>query len=259
MTSKSSIVFMLSFLILSSGCEPDEKARCYPTRITKKISLGTSTTDIIADYKYENDTLDRIVRSDYQTHHFEYNDAGYIVKISRKNRETFQNHESRLIYDGALTVKSDEFLVMLDRFTQEDKEVTQTGYREFVYDGMKVIEERLFEENDSLGKMELSVVKEYEYDLSGNIITYVALSQPLNDTLEAFSFTYDSYLNPYSSLNLIFEGESYINNVTQKTDLLTGDVYDYQIQYDHTGYPDQIIIKQESYMLEIINFEYICR
>lgn len=245
--------------MLVSSCEPEEEIRCYPERITRKIATGSGNNTIIADYKYIEDTLDHIVRSDFQTHYYKYNDEGQIAVVSRKNVQTYQDNQSRYSYDGGLLVRSDEYRVSLDRFTQEELDAVQTGYREFFYNGKLVMEEKIYQMNDTTESMELTLIKSFKYDPSGNITEYAAMNQPAGDTIEAYSYSYDLQRNPFSSMDLVFDGESHVNNIVEKTDLLTGEVASYQVLYNPTGFPNQVNIKLGDYISEIITIDYSCR
>lgn len=252
-----SILFVI--VIMVSGCEKEKEIACYPQRVTKRFVGGSGATSLTADYKYVGDTLDRIIWSNYQTHFFTYNQPGNLSIVSRKNVQTFKRHESRLVYEDELVLKVNEYIMNLDRSTQEDIDTILSGYREFEYDGGEVQGEKVYSIDELSGEMGLDFFKKYEYDLNGNMISYVSLDDINGDTTEAFSYTYDNQKNPFSSLNLLFEGETHVNNIVESIDLLTDNVYSYQISYSFEDLPEQINIKQESILLELITIDYMCK
>ena len=253
-----SILLFAFFLLAGSACETEQIVSCYPLRITRTISQGTKATAITADYKYENDLLDRIILSNYQTHYYRYDENDRVTVISRKNVQTYAKSESWLTYTDGLPSRSDEYRITLDAFTQEDSDTTLTGHRDFVYEGNKVVSEKIFEKNE-LGTMVLAGIKEYEYDGAGNMTKYLHLTDLEGDTIEAFSYVYDLLPNPFSSLELPFEGETHVNNVLESTDLISGDVYFHQVVYGPTNFPSQVNIKQETYLTEVIRIDYTCK
>jgi hypothetical protein len=176
----------------------------------------------------------------------------------KKNVQTFQSHESELIYDDDLLIRSDEYLINLDRSTQEELDTSYIGYRELLYDGTTVIAEKVFEFNWESQNIELKFYKEFEYDLMGNLIQYICLDDINGDTVEAFSYIYDTHRNPFSSLNLIFDGETYVNNITERKDLLNDELYTNDFAYTLSFYPEQINIKLSSFLTEIVTIVYTC-
>ncbi len=250
----------IALLILGSACETEtDRLSCLPQLITRTMAQGTNATAITADYKYVDDQLDYIIWSNYQTHYFRYNETGQLSTLTRKNVQTYQKLESRLVYEGDLVLRSDEYSISLDRFTQEDSDTTYTGYKTFEYDGDKITSEEVYIMNPGTQGLEMEAYKEYEYDLSGNMIKYVCLDGIQGDTIEAFSYAYDLKRNIYSSLKLPFEGKTYVNNIIQTTDLLSGDVLFHQIVYSPTNFPEQVVIKQDSYLTEVIRVDYTCK
>lgn len=253
-------VLLFVFLLLFFGCdEPESVVSCFPQRVTRMAAEGTKASSVTADFKYEEERLDRIVWSNFQTYFNSYDEAGRLVQIARKNVQIFQKLESRITYENELAVRTDDYRMKMDRFTHEDLDTMHMGYRLYEYDGDKLMVEKVYEKLDDSDQMELTFYKEYTYDLSGNIIQYIGMDDVQGDTIEAFSYTYDTRSHPYSSLDLPFEGESHVNNILKKTNLLNGLDYVNQIVYSPTGFPEQINVKQDDYLTEVVSIDYICR
>lgn len=247
-------------VILSSGCDETEpEISCFPQRITRMTAEGTNATSVTADFNYKEERLDRIVWSNFQTYFNSYNEAGKLVKVARKNVQSFRKLESRITYESELAVRTDEYRMKMNRFTHEDVDTMHMGYRLFEYDGDRLMVEKVYEKMDDSDQMEMMFYKEYTYDLSGNIIQYICLDDIQGDTIEAFSYTYDNKRHPYSLLDLAFEGESHVNNVVKKTNLLKGVDHNNQVVYSVTGFPEQINVKQENYLTEVVSIDYTCR
>jgi hypothetical protein len=254
---KKPFLFLLVFLTtFFYSCEKEvEPVKCFPQRITHKQTTETITSD----YKYEEESVARVVMSNYQTHYYFYDTGKRLNAVERKNVQTFVKQQSRLIYENDLLIGTDEYLIRLDKFTQDDIDTAYSGYREFEYEGERVVVEKIYEP-DGDNQLQLVELKNYEYDLSGNIVKYVSLDDFEGDTIEAFSYTYDQQRHPFSSMDLLFEGKSYINNILSHTDLLSGDFYAYQIVYTPTKFPSQIIIRENSdFISEIITIDYACK
>jgi hypothetical protein len=250
----------MTTLLTFSGCETEEpETICFPQRVKQIISQGTNVTTLTADFKYENDLVDYIIWSNFQTHYYSYNDEGELLKISRKNVQSYQRLESWMIYESGVPSRSNEYKVLLDPFTQFESDTIYTGFRDFDFEGEHLIREDIYLFNLESEKDELTGSKNYEYDLSGNLIKYAWIASSENDTIEAFSYTYDTQKHPYSSLKLVFDGETYINNVTETVDLLSGVVSKHHIIYNPTDFPSQINIKQGSFLTEVITFDYMCQ
>lgn len=256
---KNSIQFFLIFIAGFTSCDTaEDPIICTPVRITRTIAQGTDATSVTEDYRYLDGRLDRIIRSDYQTYYYQYDDSGRVDLISRVNVRTYEKRESRMIYEHGKRIRSDEYRIRLDQFTQQDADTSFTGYRSFSYDGNTFLREIVYHMLDSINNPVPVQDKTYEYDGSGNLLSYVCMDMSSGDTLEAFNYIYDIYSNPFSYLGLPFEGETFVNNIVQSTDLLQNEVYNYQLLYAPTRYPEQINIKQESYLVEVIRIEYTC-
>lgn len=248
------------FIFIVSGCdEQGYDSSCFPERIIRKASGTINPYSVISDFKYDGDKLERIVWSNSQTHSNSYNADGKLEKVARKNTQNFQKLESHITYDRALAVRTDEYRIKLDQFTHEDIDTVHMGYREFEYDGDKLVAERVFEKSDDSERMEMTKYNEYEYDLSGNMVKHVSFDDYRGDTIEAFSYVYDNRKHPFSSLDLLFEGETHVNNVLSKTDLIKGIVYSYKNVYSHFSFPEQIIIEQENILTEVVSIDYTCK
>lgn len=252
------LIVALTFVI--GGCEPnEEEIKCFPQRVTSRIVQGAGATSITADYSYEEEQLDHIVWSNFQTHFYFYDEANRLSVISQKNVQTFLKTEHHLTYQGELPVRRDNYRITLDRATQENLDTLHLSYHEYVNEGGRITEEMIYNLNEESGSFEFEVRNKYEYDLSGNLTSYVSMDEVLGDTLEAYTYIYDTGRNIYSSLNLMFDGETHVNNIRQKTDLLTGEVYDYTLSYTATMFPEQISVEVGSYRIEIINISYSCK
>lgn len=251
---------LLPFLLLLilPGCETQKETWCFPGRISTTIADGTDATQVTADYQYEGERPDRVIYSNFQTHFFDYYADGTLRSVTRKNVQTFQALESIYTYEGGLVERSDEYRVRLDRFTQENVDTVQTGYRLFTYVGGNITLERVFFMDASTGDESLQAYNTCTYDAAGNMTTYISLDDINGDTLEAASFVYDTQKHPLRELGLVFEGETHVNNVLQRTDLLTGEVYNHQIIYTPAQYPEQINVKLGSYLVEVIRMDYTC-
>lgn len=250
---------ILILLVLLHGCGTEQETRCFPGRVSTTIAEGTNATMITADYQYDGDRPDRIIFSNFQTHFFAYNSDGRIRSVARKNVQNFQNLASVYTYSDGEVVRSDEYRIRLDRFTQENTDTLHTGYRLFEYEGGKVTEEMVFDIDPVSGAAVPALFKTYTYDAAGNMTAYICLDEVEGDTIEASEYIYDSQRHPYSDLGLVFEGATHVNNVLRWTDLLTGEVFNHQVIYTPTGYPEQINVKQESYLVEVIRIDYTCR
>jgi hypothetical protein len=259
--NRIALSLIILFILVSSGCDEMQPAEvaCFPQRITRMNAEGTKASSVTADFKYEAERLNRIVWSNFQTHYYSYREDGKLEKVERKNVQTYQKHESRIIYGDELVERIDEYRMRLDRFTHEDLDTVQAGYRDFEYDGSKLVAERVYEKADDSEDMELQRYNEYMYDIAGNIVQYVSLEEIGGDTIEAFSYIYDSRRHPFSSLALLFEGESHVNNVLQRTNLQKGVTYFNQIIYTPSSFPEQINVKQEDYLTEVVSIDYTCR
>ncbi|MEX0981135.1 MAG: hypothetical protein WD577_12160 [Bacteroidales bacterium] len=258
--NRISIAIIVFFVIVVSGCDEQEyETSCFPERITRKVSGAIKLNSVIADYKYEGDKLERIVWSNSQTHFNSYSEDGKLTKVARKNIQNFQKLESRITHDHVLPIRTDEYRMRLDQFTHEDIDTVHLGYREFEYDGDKLVAERVFAKVDDSNRMELTLYKEYEYDLSGNMLKHVSFDDFQGDTIEAFSYVYDNRKHPFSSIDLLFEGETHVNNILTKTDLLSGVVYSYKNVYAYSSFPEQIIIEQENILTEVVSIVYTCK
>lgn len=246
------------FLLLLPGCETEKETRCFPGRISTTIAEGTNATQVTADYQYNGDRPDRVIYSNFQTHFFDYYPDGRLRSVARKNVQNFQSAESIYTYEAGVVVRSDEYRVRLDRFTQENLDTVQTGYRLFTYENGNIALERIFETDVSTGAVSLKACNTCTYDATGNMIQFVSLDDLDGDTIEAFSCSYDTQKHPLSELGLVFEGETHVNNVLQRKDLLTGEVYNHQIIYTPAQYPEQINIRQGTYLVEVTRMDYSC-
>lgn len=247
-------------LFVISGCDDTQtEVECLPQRITRMSAEGTKATSVTADFKYVEERLDRIVWSNFQTHYYSYREDGKLLKVERKDVKTFQKHESRILYSDELAERIDEYRMRLDRFSHEDLDTVHTGYRVFEYDGNKLVIEKVFGKMDDSEDMELKRYNEYMYDIAGNIVQYVSLNSFQGDTTEAYRYTYDSQRHPFSSLTLLFEGMSHVNNILQLSDLQKDVTYYNQIKYTPSSFPEQINVKQENYLTEVVSIDYTCR
>jgi len=246
-------------MLLMAGCETDqEESYCYPQRITQTIPEGSETTQVTADFNYEDNRLDHIIWSNFQTHYFSYLEDGNLRSVAKKNVQTFRTRESVMVYDEGRVSRTNKYSISLDRFTQENLDTTFTGYHLFTYEDGHIVLEEVYSNNEENTGADLAAYNMYTYDAVGNITRAVSLTAKGGDTLSASSFTYDNKKHPFNGLELPFEGESHINNVHERTDLVSGDVYFHQVIYTPSDYPEQLNIKQESYLTEVIRIDYLC-
>ncbi len=242
------------FLLFINACEIEHEVMCYPQRV-KTVSGADAT--ITADYKYEGNLLDHIVWSNSQTHYFSYSTEDQLVKIEEFNYKQLIKKELRMDYEGDQLMRVDKFISRLDYQTRTEEDTSYLAYHTFDHSGGEVSEEEVYIRNDESEDFTLRFKKEYDYDLSGNISSMVSMDVVSGDTAEAYTFSYDYHKNPFNALKLYFNGESFINNVLQREDLVNDKVYTYQVIYNASQYPQQINIK-EGILIQVITFDYTC-
>ena len=251
---KSFQILAIAGLLILSGCETETETVCLPQRVKSTFLTGNSITQ---DFKYTGTQLDRIVRSDFQTDHFDYDDVGGLLQIRRINVQFLRKTETRLFYEGGRLSYSEDYRMNLDQSTQQDIDTALVGIMEYSWDGNQVSMIEHYEGTPGAG-FNLASFTEYSYDLAGNMIESVTFN-PAGDTTEAFSYVYDLQPHPFSSLDFPFEGITFVNNVVQSLDMVNGEEFTHQVVYGPTLFPDQVIIKSFGTNNEVIQYSYDCQ
>jgi len=258
--SRFSLSLPFLFLFLIYSCESpqeEEKLLILPVSMNSTIVQGSSSTKVIADFHYQpdNNLLDRITWSNYQTHYFEY-DASSRLKVVRKElvKEKLME-ELWLKYDGAEF--SEVILVKrnLNYTTLEPMDSAYTGHIDYDYEGKHIVGET--EYRIQQGTETLYPVREssYEYDEAGNILSLNTRYLDGSEADKSIEMTYDSGRHPFSDLLYYFTGESFVNNLLSKT---VGSMdYTYDVRLDARDYPETIYEKLGSSYSRITNFTYM--
>lgn len=234
---------------------------CYPDWEKTTIG-GTSAFSITADYKYSevNEKLiDRIIWSNSQTHYFSYNAEDHLIKAEEFDVKALLKREFRIEYSGNQISRIDKYISNLNYFTQEEEDTAYVAYHTFQHDKGNVSEEEEYRRADESQDFTLKYRKEYKYDDIGNVTSLVSMDVAANDTAEAYTYLYDLQNNPFKALHLIFKGETFVNNILEKVDLLTDETYSYQIIYNASLYPEQINVKLDGYFYSVITYGYTCK
>ena len=256
---KRTISYIIPLLfVFSSGCEvvPVE-IECYPQRVKTTLSTGAGAASITADYKYTGKLVDRIIWSNSQTHYFSYDAENQLSKVEEVNVKTLIKTEYRITYDGYQLTRIDKYISILDYLTQEPVDTSYVGYQTLQHNGAYVSDEEVYERKKENKDFSLKFKKKYSYDLAGNISSLVSL-KPSGDTAESYTFSYDLLKNPYDALKLYFNGESFVNNILQREDLLNDNTYTYQVIYNANQYPDQVNIKEDGLLFQVVTYDYTC-
>lgn len=250
------VVLLLLFLL---GCEFETgEVQCYPQRVKTLISTGAGAESITADYKYEGKLIDRIIWSNKQTHYFSYDAQNQLTKVEEYDIQYLLMTAYDLTYDGLQLSRIDKYISRLDYLLHEPLDTAYLGYQVFVHKGAEISNEEVYEREDEAQEFYLKYTREYTYDESGNLTSMVSMDAVESDTAEAYIYSYDFEKNPYGALKLYFNGESFINNVLQRENLLNDEIYTYQIIYTPNQYPEQINVKQEGTLYQVITFDYTC-
>ena len=242
-----------------SSCEDEHEVACFPQRVKTTLALGTNATSITADYVYEGNLIARIIWSNSQTHYFSYNSDDQLTKIEEFDVKSLVKTEYRISYDGNLLSRVEMYLSNLDYQYQTEVDTSYIAYHTYTSENGNISTEKVFGRESELLDFELLENKEYLYDISGNLTAMSSIDQISGDSLESYTFMYDLQKNPYNTLNLYFNGETFVNNILQKENLLTEELYTYQIIYNSTQYPKQINIKENGYLFQVITFDYVCK
>jgi len=252
-------ILVICFAVISS-CEPaSEKIFCYPSRVTTTTASGTGSASVISDYHYDGDTLRYIIYSTGQAHYYEYDNSGRLLLVKEINDKSWQKDEYALNYDGDELLKIDIFLMRLDYADRTDLDTFQYTFREFEYEGGHIIRENYYSREADTVEFSLAMVKEYTYDTAGNI-TEIHQTDKISKEEINISMAYDTGKNPFSALNLMFNGEeSYVNNLLTKTNDRTGATFQYTVVYNGQLYPEQTIEKENGNINRIERFDYDCR
>ncbi len=250
------LTWILLALLLSS-CEPEETQFCYPSIVRFSSASSGSTVSQFANYILEDKRIDYIAFSETK-HYYSYDASGRLKKIERQDLNTYRSNESRLSYEEDRMVRVDEYEMVLDFYTLESTDSTYTGRRELKYNKDLVTSEKVYMLNPDNQEIELAYYKEYSYDDLGNLVSYTCFDREDGDTLEAYTYTYDIQSNPFNGLSMYFEGESYVNNRLEENNLLTDELTEYRIAYLPNGYPDQVLVYENSFLDMAIRYEYTC-
>ncbi len=242
-----------------SGCETEHEVECFPQRVKTTLASGTNATSITADYKYTGNLIDRIIWSNSRTHYFSYNSEEQLTKIEEFNVKTLMKTEYRISYDGIYLSRVEQYLSVLDYQTQKEVDTSYVGYHTYIHENGNISEEKVFERENETQDFVLLQNSEYSYDILGNLTGMTSVDEISGDTLESYTFIYDLQKNPYNALQLYFHGETFVNNILQKDNLLTEETYTYQIIYNSSQYPNQINIKENGYLYQVITFDYVCK
>lgn len=254
----TSYILLLLF-VFSSACETEStEVTCYPQRVKTTLSSGAGAISITADYKYTGELVDRIIWSNSQTHYFSYDEENQLSKVEEINVKTLVKTEYRVTYDSYQLMRIEKYRSGLDYLTQQPIDTSYVGYQVFSHEGANVSEEEVFVRPDETVDFSLKYRKKYSYDQAGNITELVSMNLWSGDTAESYTFTYDLQKNPFDALKLYFNGESFVNNVLQKEDKVNDNTYNYQIIYNANLYPEQINVKEDGYLYQVITYDYTC-
>jgi hypothetical protein len=256
---KRSIIYIIPLFLLLNACVEEPEVMCYPQRVKTTIASGSGASSVTADYKYSGNLIDRIVWSNSQTHYISYNAEEQVVKYEEFDVKNFVKTEYRVDYSGDQIMRIDKYISKLHYLTQIETDTAYVSYHTFLHDGANVSEELEYQRKDESEEFALRFMKEYTYDASGNISSLVSMDVVTNDTAEAYTFLYDYQKNPYNALELFFNGETFVNNILEKVDLVNDETYSYQVLYNANLYPNQINIKVDGYLYQVITYDYMCK
>ncbi len=248
-------------LIAVSSCESEKATlvRCFPDRMSATI-VGAETVNLTADFHYIPDTelLDHITWSDKKTHEFEYDEFGTLTVVRLIRVDYKVQEEQWFSYDGNQLVRVDECPKQLDMIYLEpiEGDSTYTGYREFEYSSGNITLEKIYQ-RDKNHKDKLILEKKYEYDNNGNIIHNESTNVE-SKVVETTALSYHQSNHPYSQINMIFTGETFVNNVLTKTVETKNIGYTYDIILNSNKYPEQVVEKINGFQSSITRFTYIC-
>ncbi len=245
--------------VFMSACETEHEVACFPQRVKTTLASGTNATSITADYKYTGDLIDRIIWSNSQTHYFSYNTEDQLIKIEEFNVKTLMKTEYRIFYDGNYLSGVEQYFSVLDYQTQMEVDTSYVAYHTYAHENGNISTEKVFGRENESQDFVLLKNNAYSYDVFGNLTEMISMDDVSGDTLESYTFIYDLQKNPYNALQLYFHGKTFVNNILQKENLLSKETYTYQIIYNSTQYPNQINIKENGYMYQVITFDYVCK
>lgn len=252
-------LFIILNIFFSCDSYNEDEVVCLPVNMTATIVQGTETKKIIADFHYipETNRLDHITWSNHQTHYFEYNEAGRLMVVRQMKVDVKVQEEKWFNYDGSLVDRVVLVKRNLDYIYLEPLDSIYSGYIEYEYEGMNIIEEKRFEVSANGKSLEAVLVVEYEYDAKGNILSSSA-SDPRTKSTESFLMTYDQSKHPLSGLQYYFSGESFVNNLLSKSVEEQDFNYSYELRLNDQGYPEIIYEKLGMTNSRIIRYSYLC-
>jgi hypothetical protein len=255
-------LLVLLLLLVLFSCEDfkeEEEVLCLPTNMTTTLFQGTNSSKIIADFHYVSGTefLDHITWSTYQTHYFEY-DGSDRLKVVRKLKVKEKVQEERwFVYDGPLTGNVMLVKRNLDYSNLEPLDSVYTGYIAFEYEAGRVIAEHEYAVDEE-GEESLVRVAEYAYDNEGNILTRTTSLLRTGEE-ETVEMTYDTSKHPFSGLLYYFTGESFVNNMLNKSSGFGDTEYQYKLELNAQGYPETVYEKLGSTNTGITRYSYRCQ
>lgn len=249
----------LFVFVYISGCETEHEVSCFPQRVKTTLAIGTNATSITADYVYDGDLILRIIWSNSQTHYLSYNSEDQLTKIEEFNVKSLVKTEYRISYNGNYLSRVEQYLSTLDYQTQKEVDTSYIAYHTYIHKNGNISAEEVFGRENENQDFVLLKNNEYSYDVFGNLTEMTSMDEISGDTIESYTFIYDLQKNPYNALQLYFHGETFVNNILGRENLLTEETYTYQIIYNPSQYPNQINIKENGYLYQVITFDYVCK
>jgi len=249
-------------LIVASSCESENATlvRCFPDRMSANI-IGGVTGNLTADFHYvpDSELLDHITWSDKKTHYFEYDDFGNLTLVRLKRIDYKVQEEQWFSYEGNKIIRVDECVKRLDIIYLDpiEGDSSYTGHREFEYSGNNITLEKIYQVEKNK-KETLVIENAYEYDGNGNIIRSV-LTDIEAKSEETTALSYHQSKHPYSQINMVFTGETYINNVLSRTEQTDNLEYTYEIVFDNNKYPSEVIEKTNGRVSRVTRYTYFCK
>lgn len=250
---------ILGLLLFTMACETSDavvEPICLPLNMSITLVQGSQTSKIIADFYYlpDSEQLDHITWSNHQTHYFEYDASGRISVVRVMKVDAKVQEERWFVYDGPQVVRIDLVKRNLDYTFLEPVDSIFTGYVELEYDGAYIIEESEYEISAGGFREEYVRNETYAYDDRGNLLSSTELD-PVSGETRHQTMTYDQSKHPFYALQYYFNGESFINNMTSRSEDNDFD-YIYNVTLNDAGYPDTMYEKLGSTYTRIINYSY---
>jgi len=247
---------LIIWFTVFTSCDPVKEGQCYPTRVKTTMPNGSSAISVTADYQYNGDTLGYIIYSTGETHYYEYDESGTLLMVKEVNDKQLYKIEYKLEWDGDEMIRVAISKMNFDYNDRLDLDTFYYAYRVFEYKGRMIEKEADYyreDENDAFG---LVTEKEFSYDDSGNLSTILEKDVETG-VVSTITMTYDACKNPFSALNLLFDGEeSHINNQLTRSNDVAGIDFEYTVIYNSYLYPQQIVEKENSTISRNITYEY---